>query len=183
MPTSVGPQVCRRNNSRFDFYCENDDRNIKGKDDSESIEEIFSFDINKSLKNEEQLLKKTKIQITKYVADMEGFDKTRKIVIDHFNTLSRTIKWKYAFKNEMDFQIITDSLVSYFNKKTDIELPTELVKLNLYSKTKVATCIKAIFKELGDGNLKNEVKLFEIMKWMSPFKDDTPDQIYKLMNK
>ena len=130
----------------------------------EPVEEDFSFDINKSLKTEESLLEETKIQITKYVAGMEGFDKTRKIIVDHFNTLSKTMKWKYAFKNEIDFQIITDLLVSNFNKETDIKFPTEVVKLNLNTKTKVATCFKAIFKELGDGNLKNVVKLFEIIK-------------------
>ncbi len=162
---------------------DNDGKIINAKKYPDPVEKVFSFESNKSLKTEDSLLEETKIQITKYVAGIEGFDKTRKIIVDHFNTLSKTMKWKYAFKNEIDFQIITDSLVCYFNKETDIKFPKEVVKLNLNTKTKVATCIKAIFKELGDGNLKNEVKLFEIIKWMSPFKDDIPDQIYKLMNK
>ncbi|MDH5826268.1 hypothetical protein [Sphingobacterium faecium] len=162
---------------------DNDGKIINAKKYPEPVEEVFSFESNNQRIDDELRSNKTENMFASYVNDMEGTHKTRKIILAQFDTLSGEKMWKYAFKDEKDLKTITELLTSFFTNEIEIKFPSEIVKLNLNTKTKVAACIKAMYSELGEGNLKNEVKLFKIIKCMSLFKNDTPNQIYKLMTK
>lgn len=162
---------------------DNDGKIINAKKYPDPVEEVFSFESNNVGNYDESRSNKTENIFTNYVKDMEGSHNTRKIILAQFDTLSSEKMWKYAFKDVKDLNIITELLTSFFTNEIEIKFPSEIIKLNLNTKTKVAACIKAIYSELGEGNLKNEVKLFKIIKCMSLFKNDTRDQIYKLMNK
>lgn len=117
---------------------------------------------------------------------VEKINKTatiRKAIETHLDSLSADEGWQSVFRNKQDKDTLVDLLVSFFSGERNIEVPREKINLKLKTKTKIAMCIKSMYTELGEGDLKKKAELFKIIKCMNHFVKDNDTSIYKLMHK
>ncbi|MCS4226422.1 hypothetical protein [Sphingobacterium sp. BIGb0165] len=169
------------------FIIDNKKEDQKAEDKPEPFDSNFgNFDVFKeSYKNSKNEINKHSPgwQVKDSIKILEAQKNTHKIISDSFNTMSRTDGWHHAFRSEDDFNKISALLTSFFVQEKNISFPEGTINLKRNTKTKVAVCIKLIYDELGEGELKKEQTLFRIMKCMNSFKNDDELAIYKLMHK
>ncbi|WON92526.1 hypothetical protein [Sphingobacterium sp. UGAL515B_05] len=169
------------------FIIDNKKEDQKAEDKAESLNTTLgNFDVFKeSYKNNKNEINKHSPgwQVKDSIKILEAQKKTHKIISDSFNSMSRMYGWQYAFRSEEDFNKISALLTSFFVQEKNFSFPEETINLKRNAKTKVAVCVKLIYNELGEGELKKEQNLFKIMRCMNSFKDDDELAIYKLMHK
>ncbi len=107
---------------------------------------------------------------------------TSKIIIDAFNNMHYE-GWKYAFKNERDYQQYTSLLADHFDKKS-YSIPRKVIELKPRCKTKMANTLGAIHKSLSDAPIfKKDKDFFDIVRVLEPFKGETQGDLYKSLSR
>ncbi len=107
---------------------------------------------------------------------------TKQDIQNLFDLIDTNIGWKYAFRNDTDYNTFFDILACYFDNKP-YALPQEVIKLNRNCKTRFAQKLNIIYYKKGDvmKKLKKDKEFFNIIRILNHFKDSTDVQIYKLI--
>ncbi len=107
-------------------------------------------------------------------------DKISNHIDDLINTIDPNEKWEKVFFEKDDFDNYKNIIIEFLSDKIYI-----IPKIEIKIKPKSKSSIIGIFKELHDkysslaGHMIEDKKLFEVVKVLSLFKDDTNVQIYK----
>lgn len=108
---------------------------------------------------------------------------TEQIIINEFESIDRNKGWRYAFKNENDFNSFVELLTLYF-KHESYTLPQTIIQLKIRTKTKVAKALREIHKELSnEDNLRNDFKFLELIRVLSTFNNLSIEDIYDNLTK
>ncbi|MBP7679320.1 MAG: hypothetical protein KA096_02765 [Bacteroidales bacterium] len=107
---------------------------------------------------------------------------TKKIIIEELETIDNNQGWQYAFSSEKDKDIFIELLTLYFELKP-YQLPTKPIKLRRRSKTKLASVLNNIYKQLGQSELKSNTKFFALVRVLNHFESYTNFDIYKALTR
>lgn len=94
--------------------------------------------------------------------------KTRGIITETINGIHRDKGWEYAFRSREDLDVFVELLTCYFEQR-EYELPDEVIRLRKGSKTRMATRVNEIYKELSDRPLKGDNEFLDIVRKLHPF--------------
>lgn len=107
---------------------------------------------------------------------------TKKIIKAGFEAMDSDKGWKYAFRNEEDYEAYCSLLTDYFEIK-DPQPPKEIIQLKPRTETTVARALRTIFNDLGEGVLKNKTDYLNLIKVLSPFNGMTNTEVYTKITK
>lgn len=108
-------------------------------------------------------------------------NKTKKIITELFDNIDNQ-GWKYAFKNDNDYNLFMDLLTDFFELKT-YTLPKATISLKRTCKTKVAKVLGEIHSELGDGKLIDAKEYFTLIKVLNHFENEKEGDLYKSLTR
>jgi hypothetical protein len=112
----------------------------------------------------------------------KGTIDTKNLIINELNKIDKNKGWNYAFRSENDFELFVNLLTKYFTH-SDYNLPKEIIKLKINTKTRFAASLKSLYNELSDIPFKSNVKYFEIIRTLNHFERLNDNEIYKALNK
>lgn len=105
-------------------------------------------------------------------------NRTRKTIEDEF-LYKGEIDWKFAFKQEKDFNEFVTLLTLFFTgEKYKL---TDTISLKAGSKTRLARILRNIYRELSEDKMRSNEKFFSIVGILSPYKNDP--NLYETLTK
>jgi hypothetical protein len=108
--------------------------------------------------------------------------RTKELIIEYFNNIDKKQGWQYAFVSEQDFNLFTDILTNFF-ENNPYTLPQNPIQLKKGCKTKVAKVLGEIYKDSCEIKLRTNNEFFEIIRVLSPFKNQTINDLYKALTR
>lgn len=90
--------------------------------------------------------------------------------------------WAYAFLSESDFNSYVQLLTNFFEYKPQINSADE-IKLKRNTKTRVATILRDIHKDLSEKELINDKPFFNLVRILNHFKHDSEKDLYKALTR
>ena len=105
---------------------------------------------------------------------------TRNLINEIINGIDGDKGWEYAFRSREDLDKFIELLTCFFEQR-EYELPDEVIRLRKGSKTRVATRVNEIYKELSDRPLKGDNEFLDIVRILHPF-SHTSD-LYKTISR
>lgn len=138
-------------------------------DNLKKINAGIQCDLNTNTTLTPQLISEKKIRI-------------KNVICETFKNIDKK-GWQYAFDTEEDYNLFTDLLINFFEYKP-YTLPETIIKLKRSSKTKVASVLGEIHKELSfENKLSTDIKYFELIKVLSHFEKETRGDLYKALTR
>lgn len=97
------------------------------------------------------------------------YGKTKMIILESFYNKGE-IDWSFAFKQKKDFDTFITILTDFFTG-TEYHL-CDTISLKSSCKTRLARILKDIYMGLSEDKLRSNKKFFDIVRVLSPYKDD-----------
>ncbi|RCU42456.1 hypothetical protein EIZ47_08880 [Chryseobacterium lacus] len=104
-----------------------------------------------------------------------------RLITQKFNDM-HSKGWAYAFLSEKDFSSYVQLLTNFFEYRPQIISATE-IKLKRNTKTRVATILRDIHKDLSEKELINDKPFFKLVKILNHFKHDSEKDLYKALTR
>ncbi|MDB4648933.1 hypothetical protein OAF64_02950 [Crocinitomicaceae bacterium] len=106
--------------------------------------------------------------------------KTYDTIFEIINGIDGDKGWEYAFRSREDLDKFIELLTCFFEQRK-YKLPDEVIRLRKGSKTRMATRVNEIYKELSDRPLKGDNEFLDILRILHPF-SHTSD-LYKTISR
>ena len=110
-----------------------------------------------------------------------GESKTKAFIIESFENIDKK-KWQYAFDDENDLNLFSDLLTNFFEYKNYI-IPKKVIHIKRMTRTKVASVLGEIYRELSEKQLKADYDFFKIVRVLNHFQNDSDEILYKALTR